>query len=471
MNTSKLILILLSLFMTSAIFAQENGYEIKIKAEGINNGDTVYLANYFGKKLYYADTAYSKGNEILFTGDSLRGGKYAVVLPGVKYFEIIVAEDKIDIETDANDFINKMKINTSEENKIFYDYIHFLRDQRIKIQPIENKLKEFDGTDAEKEVIIEEYKNVNKEVEIEQKRIVSEYFPKYLVAKYIYMSMQVDIPPAPTNEEGIITDSTFQRYFYVSHFFDHFDFSDDRIVRDAIFESKIDEFFKKVVVNTSDSINIQVDRLVSKTIPGSDCFKFIVHYAASMFEREKLMGMDAVFVYTVEKYYMTGQAFWADSATVATMTERAMKLKPTLIGQKAPYLNLYDTTETKRVSLYDIKSPITILYFWDSGCGHCKKTTPVLLELYHNLKDEGVVVYAVGTELENDEWRKFIRENELDFMNVSDTPEHPDYFRTMYDIFSTPRIFILDEDKNIIAKQLSVEQIEEFIEFQLGKVE
>jgi thiol-disulfide isomerase/thioredoxin len=468
MNALKQLLILASILLTSSLFSQENGYEIKIKVEGINNGDTVYLANYFGKKLYYADTAYSVNDEILFTGDSLKGGKYAVVLPGVKYFEVVVAEDQIDMQTTEDNFIGDMVVNQSNENKVFYDYIHFLRDQRLKIQPYEDQLKDFKGSDEEKEVLIEQLRAINQEVEDEQARIVEEH-SDLLVSKYIYMSMPVKIPPAPTDAEGNVTDSTFQRYYYVTHFFDHFDFNDDRIVRDPIFENKTDEFFKKVVYPLPDSINVQVYRVVEKTKRNDDIFKFIVHYAASMFEREKVMGMDAVFVYTVENYYMTGEAYWADSATVATMTERAMKLKPTLIGQRAPYLNLYDTTETKRVSLYNIPADYTILYFWDSGCGHCKKTTPVLLELYHNYKGKGVEVYAVGTELENDDWKKYIRENNIDFINVSDTPEQPDYFRTIYDIFSTPRIFILDKDKKIIAKQLSVEQIEEFLDFQMEK--
>lgn len=468
MNTFKSILILFSILLIGNLSAQENGYEIKIKVSGIQDGDTIYLANYFGKKLFYADTAYSKGDKILFQGDSLKGGKYAVVLPGVKYFEIIVAEDKIDMETDANDFIDQMKVNVSEENTIFYDYVHFLKAKRIGVKPIEDQLKTFSGSDEEKEVLVEQLRNVNKEVEAEQNRIVTEY-PDMLVAKFIHMSMPVKIPDAPTDENGVITDSTFQRYYYIGHFFDNFDFTDDRIVRDPIFESKIDEFFKKVVYPSPDSINIQVDVFIAKTNGHDDIFKYVVHYAASMFEREKVMGMDAVFVHSVELYYMTGKAFWADSATVASMTERAMKLRPTLIGQRAPYLNLFDTTGVKRVSLYDLKAEFTILYFWDSGCGHCKKTTPVLLDLYHELKDQGVVVYAVGTELENDAWKKYVIENELDFINVSDTPEQPDYFRTIYDIFSTPRIFILDENKKIIAKQLSVEQIQDFIEFELKK--
>ena len=452
-----LVLVLLSL----GSFAQENGYSIVGTVTGVNDGDTIYLANYFGKKLYYADTAYSVGNTFEFKGDSLRGGKYAVVLPGVKFFEIIVAEDKVVFETEGDDFIANMKVKESQENQVFYHYVQYLQKQREAVKPIEDSLKAGASSEAKKQELIKELKEVNSLVEAKQIEVTTKY-KDLLVGKFIYMSMPIQVPDP---EEGMEKEAAqkFQRAYYVNHFFDHFDFSDDRIVRDGIFENKVDEFFKKVVYPQPDSINFYLDRLISQSVDGGEVFKFLVHYGAAMYEREKVMGMDAVFVHMVEKYYMPGMAYWADSAVTADMTERAMKLKPTLIGQKAPYLNLFDTTETNLVSLYDVKAKYTILYFWDSGCGHCKKVTPVLKETYHKLKEQNVKVYAVGTELENDKWKEYIIENELDFINVSDKPDAPGYFRTVYDIFSTPRVFVLDENKTIIAKQLSVEQLEEFI--------
>ena len=105
MSTLKTVFLLLCILFFSGIQAQENGYEIKVKIEGVNEGDTIYLANYFGKKLFYSDTAYVKKSTVVFEGDSLKGGKYAVVLPDVKYFEIIVAEDVIEMETDAHGIV------------------------------------------------------------------------------------------------------------------------------------------------------------------------------------------------------------------------------------------------------------------------------------------------------------------------------------------------------------------------------
>ncbi len=37
----------------------------------------------------------------------------------------------------------------------------------------------------------------------------------------------------------------------------------------------------------------------------------------------------------------------------------------------------------------DIEAEYTILYFWEADCGHCKKSTPALYEVYTRLKGEG----------------------------------------------------------------------------------
>ena len=49
-----------------------------------------------------------------------------------------------------------------------------------------------------------------------------------------------------------------------------------------------------------------------------------------------------------------------------------------------------------------------------------------------------------------------------DWINVYD-PDHKSGFRQLYDITSTPKVYIMDKDKKIIAKQLGVEQVEDFM--------
>jgi thiol-disulfide isomerase/thioredoxin len=117
----------------------------------------------------------------------------------------------------------------------------------------------------------------------------------------------------------------------------------------------------------------------------------------------------------------------------------------------------------KNVVLHNIKARYTVLYFWDSNCGHCKTVTPKLLEVYHKYRSQGIETYAVNIEGDLEGWKKYIEENKLDWINAID-PYRQSSFKKDYDIYATPVIYLLDEKKEIIAKRLAVEQLDEIIE-------
>ena len=109
-----------------------------------------------------------------------------------------------------------------------------------------------------------------------------------------------------------------------------------------------------------------------------------------------------------------------------------------------------------------------MLYFYDPDCGHCKKKTPELLRLYdEKLKPQGVEVIAVCTDTDTDKWKKYVREYGIYVLNGAD-PQYRSNFRFEYNINTTPKIYIVDANKRIIAKNLDVEQIEEFISHQIN---
>ena len=67
----------------------------------------------------------------------------------------------------------------------------------------------------------------------------------------------------------------------------------------------------------------------------------------------------------------------------------------------------------------------------------------------------------------------FINEKHLeDWINVYQTEEDlnkeikgglPTTIRQQYDVFKTPTLYLLDKDKRIIAKQLSIQQFDDLI--------
>jgi thiol-disulfide isomerase/thioredoxin len=192
-------------------------------------------------------------------------------------------------------------------------------------------------------------------------------------------------------------------------------------------------------------------------------FQYALVTLVNKYANSKVMGDDAVYVHLVKNYYEAGFASWIDEEQLAKMKERRVALEPLLIGKISPNLSLRDTTINRFYTLHDITTDYTILYIWDPECGHCKKVTPKLGEFYKKHKNESLSVYAITTSNieEIDVWKNFIKKHNLDWINVSDL-YYQTNFRTIYDVTSTPQVFVLDKNKKIIAKRIAVEQLEGF---------
>ena len=115
--------------------------------------------------------------------------------------------------------------------------------------------------------------------------------------------------------------------------------------------------------------------------------------------------------------------------------------------------------------LHDIDTPFTILYFWEADCGHCKKSTPALYEVYNNLKNKGlevVSVHVINSVEGKEKWVDFVNEHHLyDWINC--WSPYSNEFRKAYNLQSYPQLFLLDEDKEIVAKKITPEQAESII--------
>jgi len=77
---------------------------LDFRISGLAEGDTVFLANYYGNKMYYADTAVvqMRGRFNFPSPTADKGGKYGLVLPGGGFVEFIVTGDPVQLEADQS---------------------------------------------------------------------------------------------------------------------------------------------------------------------------------------------------------------------------------------------------------------------------------------------------------------------------------------------------------------------------------
>ncbi|MBI3502453.1 MAG: DUF5106 domain-containing protein [Bacteroidetes bacterium] len=466
-----LCLFLISLFPYSLIPSHAQGYVIKGRIKGLH--DTVcYFGNHYGAKQYVRDTArVDKNGNFVFKGNKkLEGGIYLIVPPSKKYFEMLIdKEQDFSFETDTSTkFVEHMKIKNSEDNSLFYKYLTYINEEGRKTEPFRKRITEIkkDSLAAiskkdSLKILQDKISAIDKEVLKYQDDFMKTH-PASFLSVIFKAQRDVEIPEAPMLPNGR-KDSTFQYKYYKAHYWDNLPLSDGRLLRTPIFHNKLKYYLDKIILQHPDSLNKELDWLVEQTKGDKEMFKYIVWYATTTYETSNIMGMDAVFVHMVDLYYATWKAYWVDSTQNQKIIHRGMTLKPLLIGKPAPVIIMQDSLD-KNISLYEVKSKYTVLIFWDPDCGHCQKIVPKLKELYDSkLKAKGVAVYSVDIEHVDEKWKKFINDHKLNFINVHD--KYSQYFlRELFDIYSTPVIYLLDEKKRIKAKRLDVEQLDGFID-------
>jgi peroxiredoxin len=459
--------LLASLFSSFiAIAGDTPGHDIKITIKGLKAGSMVILANYYEDKQYIKDSAMvTVKGEATFKGtEKYPQGLFSIVNDHKKCFDIIMdANQHYTMETDTLDYAQHMKVKGSEENSFFYDYQKFIFSQHKIASPLQAQIKATKNKDSIK-MITDKLVKIDNEV----RDYTKTYFksnPEAFIVKYLKALEEPSIPDSPTLPNGQ-KDTLFPYHYYKTHFFDNIDFNDARLLQSPIFYLKVTNYMDKMTPQMVDSINLSADYLVEKARNNPDIFKYIVYWLTYRYESSKIMGMDAIFVHMVKKYYSTHQAYWADSTQLAKMEQRAFILEPILIGKRAPQITMVDSTG-KTISLYDVKAKYTIVAFWDEDCSHCQKEIPRLQELYVNkLKSLGVEVYAVATEDKVKAWKKFIEEHHLNWINVHQPDEYKRAVtKKIFDIYSTPFIYVLDENKVIKAKHIDAEQVEGFIDY------
>jgi len=467
------------------------GQKMHFKVDGVKD-TTVFLTRYYGGKLFYADTAEMKGGVADFDTKDLKPGLVALLMPGQKFFEFVYNKEEVNIETSSSDLVGKMKVKKSEENKLFVGYVQFIQQQRTKSMDLQKKREAFKKDSPEYTALSNEMDSITKTVTDYQAAMFKNH-PDKLATKLIKMSADVTIPDYPRDAAGKITDSTYRYKYYRAHFWDNIDLKDDRLVNTPVFSQKLEYYFgKNMLVQHPDSIVAVAFAFCDNLTPGSEVFRFSVDYITNNAIKSNIMGMDKVYVRMCERYYCRrdaagkSYAFWMPEEKLKDLCEDIAVKKNLVQGVIPPNISLRDTTDVKWRDFYSLKSEYTILYFWDPECGHCKKVTPKLQKLYaEKLKARNIEVFAIGkaTGDEFEKWKKYIKDNGLSFINVGLTKSLyeaaladasqfvPKYttieslnYHDTYDLYATPRIVVLDKDKKIIAKQLTISQLEDLLD-------
>ncbi len=444
------------------------GVEIVLEANGFPSNQ-ILIANYFGSQQYIKDTIQVKGNKAIIKKDKKypRGIYMFVFPPKNTFLEFVMGYDQhftVKIDSSLSRMISSIEVEGSVENEAYYENLKFTTEVGGQITPLQAEYDSLaDKNSPRGKELVTILEDLYQKMSDNRDKIMTEH-PSYFYSKVLRFMKEPVVPDNPDPK-----DSTFGYRYYKSNYWKYMDWSEAGMVNTPILDGKLNSYMDRLVVKHPDSLAKEAIALIDKAKANDTVFQMVTVALLNKYAKSKIMGFDAVYVAIVEHTYAQGLATWSDQEQVEKIIARAKALSPTLVGSKAPPVVMTDTKDNI-VDMYNVPGDYLILYFWDYDCGHCKKVTPQLAKAYPKYKNKNVGLVTVSINGSVDTWKEKLKEYGMDKTGGVHLQDHrrSTGFDKNYDLQTTPRLFLLDKDKKIKAKQISVEQLEEILDRELG---
>ena len=111
-----------------------------------------------------------------------------------------------------------------------------------------------------------------------------------------------------------------------------------------------------------------------------------------------------------------------------------------------------------------------LIDFWATWCGPCRGEIPYLIEAYKKYADKGFEIYGVSLDNNADEWKSYIEDKGMTWVNVLGVNDDKDCpSANQYGVRSIPTNFLISPEGKIVAKNLRGHSVEEKLAELLGE--
>ena len=241
------------------------------------------------------------------------------------------------------------------------------------------------------------------------------------------------------------------------HFWDGIESFDGPTNENPILASQIDFYFDKLVAPLPDSITLEINRLIERTGDNTDLRDFILWHLLERYRHPEYMSQDQVFVWLYDQYFSQSEIKDLNETNLALIREKAERLRRLALFNTAPNFSINDS-----VDLQSVESEYTVLFFFDHDCDVCHQEMmdldsvceqhPEIKVLAIDMNMDGSGGFEIRPQGNGD------LKSPIQHRRITNPSELLTIYG-LYDIETTPLIYVLDRDKHIIAKKIQAKQI------------
>lgn len=389
-------------------------------------------------------------------------GFYRIQFNDSVFADVVLSpNENIFIKSHANKLQDSLKVENSIENEAFMKMRAMQLQFFDKIKKLQQAYSQIPPNDTSGMRRRKEIENQYEDWQRSHNTALDAFSEKWKgtfsgkLAKMEKIPLWSDFPQYQTQYANV-------NAFLLDHFFDYVDFSMPELVLGSDIFDKYIVYLEQYPPKTMEGFKKGIDFILKKTFINPVLYKESVRLLAENFE---IRGPEEIFLYVVDTYTES----CSEEGEFKDVQQGRDKLLSLSVGKIVPDIELPDTSGIS-IKLSSILSghKATLLVFWASWCEHCQQLMPQISYLYRDFKEKGIAVYAVSLDTDKKEWTQFIKQNRLNWVNVSDfkkwsSPVVIDYF-----VKKTPQYYLLNADGVILGKNMSVSKLQGNLEYLLS---
>jgi DNA-binding transcriptional regulator PaaX len=247
--------------------------------------------------------------------------------------------------------------------------------------------------------------------------------------------------------------------FFTEHYFEYFDFSDSLLIGTPAFYDKIDRFFKTSEVkdllkrNNIKETELLIQQIFWLSETNQYAQECLANFLMKVYPENKSPELYALITKTY-KLANTCEYILASKS----MKRRMENDKNFTSGSKAPDFILENCLNRSLESFSMVNSDLTLLVVWSAHCEDSVDLLNRIKDSYLNYKDKGLEVVALSVDHNIASWENFVYSNNYSWVNACYKEGLRAEFASLYNITSTPTMFLVSSDFKLMSKPVTYYQ-------------
>ncbi len=411
-----------------------------------HNNQTIYLYSLYIDRVQVIDSVKTSayGQFQFELKQDLPKGLYQLGITKEDRLSLILNHENIELSTHISDPFNKLTFKVSEENKLYWDYIQKRNYDQYRIELLQPVISYYPMTDAFFPSLLLEFTNIQDSLNHYIDQIIKDH-PTTFAATLIGIDRRPALNPMNNQLE--------QKAYAKQHFFDGKNFNDTALLHSNVLTSSIlsylslyqDKDLSKAL--QEEEFIKAVDIILPVMRPNRKIYEFVINYLIGGFDQ---FGLTKVMT------HIASQSIVDESCENEELKHRIEALKKLAPGNKAPDIIIGNA------KLSDIHKKYTLVIFYASWCPHCKEIFPELTDFYKDKKHD-LEILSISIDSSKLDYQNFIKNQHFEWINASDLKGWDTQSAKDYGVYVTPNLFLLDENKVVIARPSDLVELKELI--------